>query len=66
MKVNLMSKGIERPVPMAPMSPFSNEKWDNGNKEDLEKVKKELTKAEAFNEIVEGMKILGWNKNLDK
>jgi len=66
MKVNLMSKEIERPVPMAPMSPFSNEKWDNGNKEDLEKVKKELTKAEAFNAIVEGMKILGWNKNLDK
>jgi len=57
-----MSKEIERPVPLAPMSPFSNGEWSNSNKEDLEKVKKELTKEEGFNAIVEGMKILGWNK----
>jgi len=57
-----MNKKIERPVPLAPMSPFSNEEWSNNNKEDLEEVKEKLTKEKAFNAIVEGMRILGWDK----
>ena len=57
-----MSKEMERPVPLAPMSPFSNEEWSNNNKEDLEEVKEKLTKEKAFNAIVEGMRILGWDK----
>jgi len=57
-----MNKKTERPVPLAPMSPFSNEEWSKDNKEDLEKVKEELTQEEGFNAIVEGMKILGWDK----
>ena len=32
------------------------------NKEDLEEVKEKLTKEKAFNAIVEGMRILGWDK----
>ena len=57
-----MNKKIERPVPMAPLSPFSNEEWSYNNKEDLEEVKEKLTKEKAFNAIVEGMRILGWDK----
>ena len=57
-----MSKEMERPVPLAPMSPFSNEEWSNNNKEDLEEVKEKLTKEKAFNAIVKGMRILGWDK----
>ena len=57
-----MSKKVERLAPLAPMSPFSDGEWSNNNKEDLEKVKEKLTKEKAFNAIVEGMRILGWDK----
>ena len=57
-----MSKKVERLAPLAPMSPFSDGEWSDDNKEDLEKVKEKLTKEKGFNAIVEGMKILGWDK----
>ena len=57
-----MSKKVKRLAPLAPMSPFSDGEWSDDNKEDLEKVKEKLTKEKGFNAIVEGMKILGWDK----